>query len=136
MDRPAAPASVRWSLVVAIAVVLAVAALVPPGGVVAEPGPFGVVTYDLWLHGSAYFVFQLTVIYALIGGAGRPTTPPVVTPVFTVSYGLFVELLQLTVPYRSFSALDLLANAAGVLVALGCYVLARRFVAGHTRAYT
>lgn len=126
MDQPAAPASVRWLLVVAVAVVLAIAAVVPTGTAVAETGPFGVFTRDLWLHGGAYFLLQLTVIYALVGGAGRPSTPVAVTPVFTVAYGLFVESLQLAVPYRSFSTADLLANAVGVLVAAGCYVLAGR----------
>lgn len=118
----------RWLLVGIIALVLLVTAVVRPGEAVAQPGPFGWVTRDLWLHAGAYLVLELAVLYAVLGSEGRVAVPVLATPGLVFGYGLLVEGVQLLVPYRAFSGADLLANAVGVLVAVGGYAAGRRFV--------
>lgn len=123
MDEPDAPGTVRWLLVVAVAVVLAVAAVVRPGQGVGELGPFGLLTLDLWLHAVGYAALQAVVIFALVGGRRPPATPVRLTPVATVSYGLLLEGVQFLLSYRSFSVADAIANAAGILAVLLAYEL-------------
>jgi VanZ family protein len=45
-------------------------------------------------------------------------------------YGLAIELVQLTTPYRCFELVDLAADAAGIALGLTCIVLATRLTPG------
>lgn len=127
-DEAYVPGSIRWLLVVTVAATIAVAAVIRPGQGIGQLGPLGLVTFDLWLHASAYFVLEVAVIYGMVGGRGPPAVSVALTPVFVVAYSCLVEAMQLWISYRTFSGIDLLANAIGVLAALACYELGRAMV--------
>lgn len=113
-------ASVRSIPVVVVAVALAVAAVVPTGDGLARTGPLGL-GLDLWLHAAGYLCLQSALLYAVTGDRVPVGAPP--TPLLTVGYGVLLEGVQLLVPHRGFSVADMVANAAGVLVALAVYGL-------------
>jgi VanZ family protein len=46
--------------------------------------------------------------------------------VFTLSYGFFIELVQIPLPYRLFSMKDFAVDAAGIVVGLFVFYLFRR----------
>lgn len=128
MDEAYVPGTVRWLMVVTVAMTILVAAVIRPDQGVGRPGPFGLFTYDLWLHAGAYWVFQLTVIFALVGGAKPPVVSVTFTPLFVVAYGCLLEGIQLWLAYRSFSGADMVANTVGSLVAIAGYLLGRALV--------
>jgi VanZ family protein len=69
---------------------------------------------DKYLHFLGYAGFALVLAYALAGqSAGRIA---VVVFLGAAGFGLFVELLQLPLAYRTFSLADAAANAAGATV--------------------
>ena len=46
---------------------------------------------------------------------------------FTLAYGLFIEFVQIFLPYRSFSMKDFAVDAAGIVVGLfGFYIFRQR----------
>ncbi len=45
---------------------------------------------------------------------------------FAMAYGLFIELLQIPLPYRHCSLLDLAVDAAGILIGLFVFYLFRK----------
>jgi VanZ family protein len=67
-----------------------------------------------------FFIFGVLMIlssYALKKTAdikGAPTNPLLRAALFSIGFGITIEFLQLFVPGRSFSVLDMLANSIGV----------------------
>ena len=48
--------------------------------------------------------------------------------IFSLAYGLFIELVQIPLPYRLFSVKDLVVDAAGIVVGLfGFYLFRRKY---------
>jgi VanZ family protein len=45
---------------------------------------------------------------------------------FAVAYGLFIELVQVPLPYRHFSLMDLAVDAAGIVAGLIVFYLFRK----------
>ena len=85
----------------------------PPGG--------GVTGLDKVLHAGAYSV--LAGLLALALGARGKNKKSLHFSFYlafflTIVYGAFVEVYQATLPSRTFSSLDMLANAAGAVVGL------------------
>ena len=120
----------RLALVAAVALVILASALVPTGDAVARTGPFGL-GLDLWLHALAYVGLETAVLVAIVGDweSSQPTrvlSAPATLPVVT-AYGLFIEGLQLLVPYRHASVVDATANALGATVAFACWLAYARF---------
>jgi VanZ family protein len=69
------------------------------------PGGFS----DKFWHGFTYFVL------ALLADRSFPASPfnaRKFAPVFL--YGTFIEFVQYLIPWRSFSVLDMIANASGI----------------------
>jgi len=108
----------RWALVAVVAVGILIAAVIRAGSGVARLGPLGILRRDLWLHALAYLALELAVIGAL-GARDRVSRLLLIGSCCAVfAYGIGIELLQLAVPYRSFSTADLAANGAGILSAV------------------
>lgn len=114
----------RWLMVAAVAVALLVAAVVPAGDAVARSGPFDILV-ALWLHASGYALLEMAVLVAITADPDPPL-PPRATPVAVVGYGLALEGVQLGVPYRMASRTDAVANAAGVALAMTCWLVVTR----------
>ena len=126
MDRvrvPLASSVVRWSLVAVVAGTILAASVVRPTGAPAGPGPFGVFGMDKYLHFLAYAGLATALVYALVGT--NTDRVAVVVFVAAVGFGLFVELLQLPLGYRTFSLADAAANAVGATVVTAGWRLAR-----------
>lgn len=119
------PGRPAWAVAaIVLAVLAAVAALLPPRGTpgveVADLGE----SLALVLHFFGYAVLALSALLAL----GRPR--PVLTVLGLVAYASALEVLQGLVGQRSLQAQDLLANAVGVVVGVTVgWLLARRFPA-------
>ena len=82
-------------------------------GVVKMPPTVNASFNDLFMHFMAYMVLMC---------AGLFTFPyrMYITRLFAVffTYSVFIECVQFFLPYRSFSILDMFANAAGLLVGI------------------
>lgn len=110
-----------WLLVAAVAIAIFVSAIVPTGDSVARPGPAGLLSLDLWLHAGAYLLLELAVLSAVAADSDPPLTLAQ-TPVVTVAYGVFLEVLQSGLPHRAASVVDVVANSVGVALALALWL--------------
>ena len=97
----------EWVLVVLWSMVIVYYSLTP-----AVPGAkiFG----EKVLHMASYFVLSLFYFNALKAKGDKAVYYSIF---FATMYGFLLELLQLFVPYRSFSMLDLVVNSVGALAA-------------------
>ena len=86
-------------------------------GVSSPPGT------DVWIHAMAYGAFTLLLHWAFRrrGASGNPLLPGALA----WSYGLLMEGAQSLVPYRAAEVRDLIANGAGVIVAMAIAMLVR-----------
>ena len=92
-----------------------VAAVIRPSEATRALGPLGLLGLDKYLHALAFAALAVTLAAALASSSVERLL--VVVVLVTVGYGLLVELLQLPLPYRSFSLLDLAADAVGAVLA-------------------
>lgn len=99
-----------------------------PGGDAFRTGPFGILPFSKWMHLLAYGGLAMALAYAL-HESPRPDWQ-ILSVVFliAVGYGAGVELVQATVPYRSYSRLDMVVNAVGAAVAVGLWRALVRYV--------
>lgn len=80
--------------------------------------------WDKLLHVIGYALFSTLVIRAFHGGLGPLTVKATALAlVFTVGYGMTDEIHQSFVPGRSPSALDVVADGVGFLVAAALFFL-------------
>jgi len=79
---------------------------------------------DKLLHGAAYALLAVTVLFALPGPAegGSSGRNAVLTLIVCLIYGLLDEWHQSFVPGRDASGLDLLADGAGALLVVVVWV--------------
>lgn len=129
---PLFPRWVRLSLVAAVMGLILYYSVIPvPGSATFRTGPFGVLGLSKWLHLLSYGGLAATLAYAF-HDSSRPTWQ-ILAVVFLVAvgYGVGVEVVQATVPERTFSPQDMLVNATGAAVAVGLW----RGVAGYVRFY-
>ncbi|MDX1635932.1 MAG: VanZ family protein [Marinobacter sp.] len=105
-----------WRLALAISVA-AILFLATTSQTHAVPASFG----DKFNHLIAFV--ELTLLARL----GWPHARPLLVATLVLGFGLLLELLQAPLPYRSFSLLDLAADAAGIGLglALSPWLLAR-----------
>lgn len=118
---PLLPRLARWSGVLVVAVVVFYFSVLDA---VAAPGGQGQL-WDKQLHFVAYA--GLTVAAAYATAVWRRTAPrrAVVVLLAVLGYGLGIELIQGTLPGRDYSAVDLLANAIGVVLGSVWFVVER-----------
>lgn len=117
-SRPA-----RYGLVGVVAAGILLASVVDPGGAgPSSGGPLGLVGLDKWVHALAYGGLAGALAYALVPPVGVEDGPRVGRPAglavvvsLAAAFGLGVELLQWTLPYRSFDPADAVANTVGAL---------------------
>ncbi len=83
---------------------------------------------DYFLHSVEYFVLSILVIRAFNSGLKRKVTGKALVwgAVFSIVYAVSDELHQFFVPERSASAVDLISDAAGVLLGMACIFLAQK----------
>ncbi len=113
--------SVRWRVymyglpAMAWAVFLMVAALAPSLGPIED---IDIVSHqDKLMHFFEYFVLAFLTAFALIRGTKRDREYVArVTFISVAAYGAMLEVLQVLVPERDFSLLDLGINVVGALV--------------------
>ncbi|MFQ3318054.1 MAG: hypothetical protein ACI8UR_002442 [Natronomonas sp.] len=108
---PVAPSPLRYAGVLACLVVILAASVAEPGDGV-PPTLFGVET-SVYLHAIAYAGLTGAIGYARLAADRRGL---LVAGSLAVCYGVFIELLQGTLSYRSLSTLDVLVNASGTVV--------------------
>lgn len=85
----------------------------------------------MWLHLLAYGTLAMTIAYAIQHSRRRTAHLLILVFVATVLYGTGIELVQYTLPARTFSLADILTNAVGATIA----VFAWRFVDAYARFY-
>lgn len=105
---------IRWLAVAVVAVGILWASVTRPTAVRDVLGPLGIVGFDKWLHAVAYAVLAVVLGYALV--EWDATVAAIGVLLAAMAFGLGVELLQSTIPYRTFSRWDLLANGVGATV--------------------
>lgn len=127
IDRFVAPASVRFGLVAAWALVLLYASVSDPSGAgLSRTGPLGAVGVDKWLHAGAYAAFALVLAYALVPRCRGTRRGLLSTLVLAGGYGIAMEILQSPLAYRSFDPLDATANLLGAFAIVLAVALASR----------
>ncbi|UWG50579.1 VanZ like family protein [Halalkaliarchaeum sp. AArc-CO] len=129
---PLFPRWVRLALVGAVMGTILYFSIIPmPGGDAFRTGPFGILPFSKWMHLLAYGGLALVLAYAL-HDSPRPDWQ-ILSIVFliAVGYGIGIELVQATVPERTYSPLDMVTNAVGAAVAVGLW----RAVVQYVRFY-
>lgn len=118
----------RTAVLLAYAFVVFVASVAPaPPGTLAPTGPFGVVALDKWIHASGYAGLGFVVAYATQARQVRDIGRAVVV---AAAFGAGIELVQAALPYRTFSLLDMGANAFGAVVGGVVWYVATRLQTG------
>ena len=96
----------------AAAAVLVASVVDPPSGTApaaAIPRPLSI-PLDKWVHAGTYAVLAVLLCHAT---RARTTRAVLVAAVAVAAYGFAVELVQWTLPARSFELADAAANAVG-----------------------
>lgn len=124
---PLIAAWVRWLFVAAVVTTILIGSVVRPSGVQGVAGSFGTIPSS-WLHGLGYAGLAITLAYAL-QSSSRPDWQILLSVfVLATAYGVGIELLQLTLPYRAFELRDILVNAAGAALAVAGWKVLVRYV--------
>jgi len=127
---PVVPVWLRLVLVFGTLGGLIYFSIVPaPGSGSISYGPFGVIPYSMWLHFLGYMGLAIVLSYA--STTVRRPQSQILFSVFvvTVGCGITVEFVQLTLPTRTFSVLDMVINALGAGVGVTLWYLFDRLVA-------
>ena len=123
-DATAVPAPTRFSLAGGFAIAVALASMMhAPATPFAQNGPLGLFGFDKWVHVGSYALVAFFLAYALVA---RTTATLVAIAVVTVVLGIGVELIQSTIPWRSMETVDVAANTAGTVGALGLWKVSWR----------
>ncbi len=76
---------------------------------------------DKIVHFLQYFILAFLTFFALVRGTRRDRRWQFITTIgVVIAYGIALEVLQMLVPQRDMSMLDIMANIAGAI--LGAYV--------------
>jgi|AntDeeMinimDraft_6_1070357.scaffolds.fasta_scaffold09146_2 hypothetical protein len=116
---PLLPVWVRGSIVIVTLGVVLYYSIVPaPGSGSLVTGPFGLLPYSTWLHVLAYT--GLTIVFAYTTAHVKQAKWRHLTVVFVVvvTVGIIIEMVQYTLPTRSFSWVDIATNTAATSIGL------------------
>jgi VanZ family protein len=104
----------RYALPVAVATVIVLASVVDPagGGPEVAVGPVGA---DKFVHAAGYAVLTAALLVAGRPFEGRQRTGAALAVVLATAFGAGLEVVQATLPARTFSVGDAAANALGAL---------------------
>ncbi|MFO7926856.1 MAG: VanZ family protein [Halobacteriota archaeon] len=102
------PRSLRYVGAIGCAIVILYGSVIDPGDGV--PRTLFGIGFTVYLHFIAYAGFTGALCYAVLSTDRRTL---LVAATVAALYGIAVELVQATIPYRTMSALDILINAAG-----------------------
>ena len=124
---PVVPLWLRGVLVLGIAGTLLFFSIVPaPGSGTLRYGPLGLVPYSMWLHLLGYAGFAFVLGYTL--RVRKRTITRLIGPLLgAAAFGIGIELLQATIPTRSFSTADMAVNFLGAVLGLGAWLVIERF---------
>lgn len=126
---PLLPSKIRWFVVGSTLVVIFYFSIITaPGPDRLEFGPFGILPFSTWLHGIAYAGLAITLAYALVRSP-QPNTQ-ILFGVFLVAtgYGIGIEVMQLTLPDRTFDEIDVLVNGIGAAIAVTVWNIVVRYI--------
>ncbi|MWV65253.1 VanZ family protein [Halorubrum sp. JWXQ-INN 858] len=125
---PLVPKPLRWGVVLAVAgTILYYSILTPPGSGTFRTGPLGLIPFSDWLHFLAYGGLAATLAYALHDSPRTDRQVLVLVFVVAFGYGAAIELLQATIPSRTFDVADMAVNALGAAIAVGCWRVLSRY---------
>ena len=117
LDRFGLPAWPRWLAVAAVAGVLFYGSVLDsPGAGLPSLGPFGLFGLDKWLHALGYAALAGALAVALAAHdrfRTRLVRIVALAVLLTVGYGVGIEIVQATIPERSFSVGDIVADVVG-----------------------
>ncbi|SDZ98738.1 VanZ like family protein [Haloplanus vescus] len=100
----------------------------PPGSGAIQAGPFGILSYGIWLHGLAYAGLAVTLAYAVQDRLWRDRSVLMLVFLVAVGYGAGIELLQSTLETRTVDVIDLLVNAVGAAIAAVCWQILTQWI--------
>jgi hypothetical protein len=129
--RSAGPRT-RAASVALVAAGLFLASVVDPGNAGAGTatgslGPLGLVGVDKWVHAVGYAALALVGTFALALRVDTTRPWPLLGVVTVVAaFGAGIEVVQATLPARSFDVADMAANATGALFAVAAWSLVAR----------
>ncbi|QGN06338.1 hypothetical protein Hrd1104_02865 [Halorhabdus sp. CBA1104] len=121
------PRTIRWLLAIVVATAIVLGSVVDPGAGIARSGPLGL-TWARWSHLGGYGFLTLTVYYALLASPLKTAVSAATVPIAVSGFGAVIELLQATLPYRTFAIGDILTNAAGAVLVAVVWSLGRRWL--------
>ncbi len=125
---PLVPRTVRWGVVALVgATILYYSVFTPPGSGTFRTGPLGLFPFSDWLHFLAYGGLAATLAYALHDSPHPDWQVLLIVFCVTFTYGAAIEFIQLTLPGRTFDVGDMIVNAIGAAVAVGCWRLLVRY---------
>lgn len=86
------------------------------------PVPKGVdMVSDKTIHFFFYIITSMIVYLSISNGSFIRSLS--ITVISVLFYGIFLEILQSLVPYRTFSIDDIIANTLGIMTYTVCYVV-------------
>lgn len=107
----------RWLAVGFVAGVLFVLMIIPPVNTLTPAWQSPLLSLDTWLHLGDFTLFGLVLANS------RPTKSIALTWGLASAYGIGLEFLQLAIPYRAFSLVDIGADLAGAAFGVGLWIL-------------
>lgn len=108
----------RVALVFLLGTIIVVYSIIPLPRTLFTLGPFGVLPIQSYLHFIAYATLGTSLAFVFLD-APYPNIY-ILLAVFSIAFvfGLFMELVQLQLPYRHFSYTDIGMNASGTALAV------------------
>lgn len=109
-------APTRYALTGGFAMAVVVASMMhAPADPFARQGPLGLFGIDKWVHVGSYALFAALLAYAYFAQTALALLTIAAT---TILFGIGVELVQSTIPWRTMEFADVVANSIGAVIGL------------------
>lgn len=111
--------AILWSVIILILTLI-------PGNAVPEVGIF---QFDKLVH---FFIFGMLMLLSSYGLKkvldlkSKPVNYLMLTTLYSVSFGIMIEILQRFVPGRNFSYADIIANTIGVAIGYLAFIILKK----------